>query len=153
MNIRFIPILVILLGALAGADLAQAACPIDQQCVAYARARSGIYTNRVGANGSAYDWYRLAESRDATSSKPKAGRVMILEPWSSNPYGHALYVEKAEKDEDDKYDVRLSHRNYDWNCSIETNAKARYYRDKQRVKFKSGVWTDRKFAVAGFIKD
>lgn len=125
----------------------------NPQCVTYARERSGIYSCRVGTGG-AIDWYNCEKKAGHTSSKPKKGGVLVLKPQDGLPWtGHAIFVEKKEKKDSGKYSLRLSHSNFDCRCSKEKNIKATYYKDKKKVKFKSGAWKDQKLAAAGFIED
>lgn len=122
------------------------------QCVTHSRERSGIVTCRVGSGG-AIDWFNCEKGRGNTSSTPKKRGVLVLKPQDGLGWtGHAIYVEKKEKKEDHKYSLRLSHSNFDCACSIEKKVKATYYKDKKKVKFKSGAWKDHKLKVAGFIK-
>jgi len=144
---RSLLVLLAALIVLGAADLAQAWC--QPQCVTYARERSGIWSCRVGAQGTPKDWYYCERSHGKTTSKPKKGRVLILDEFST---GHAMFIEKSKRKGHGKYKLRLAHSNFDWCCSIERHVKAKYYRHKHKVKIKTGYWRGHRFKVLGIIK-
>jgi len=61
-----------------------------QQCVPYARNRSGI-----GIWGDAYTWWERAAGRFGRSRRPRAGSVMVLVGYSGRDSGHVAVVRRV----------------------------------------------------------
>ncbi len=60
-----------------------------QQCVPYARSRSGI-----GIWGDAYTWWDRAAGRFGRSHSPRTGSVMVLMGYSGSDSGHVAVVRR-----------------------------------------------------------
>jgi len=125
------------------------------QCVAYAREKSKIYTNRVGAHRGAIDWFKIAEKSGKTSPAITAGAIglpLVLPPQPSinRRYGHVIFVESAQKISDSKLLLSFSHTNYDGLCSFE-EATAEYHAKLNSILITSGHLKARKYKVSGFI--
>lgn len=126
----------------------------EPQCLPYTRCRSGIASCRTGHENGPVTWFNCEQARGNTSLSPADGRVLVL---GRNPHnmstGHTLYVEKAESRGDGRYDLVLSHTNYDRRCNLETNMRAEYDPIAKTIDVRSGKWEQwgRDLNVAGFI--
>jgi hypothetical protein len=61
-----------------------------QQCVPYARSRSGI-----GIWGDAYTWWDKAAGRFGRSQRPRPGSVMVLVGYRGSESGHVAVVRRV----------------------------------------------------------
>jgi len=61
-----------------------------QQCVPYARSRSGI-----GIWGDAYTWWDQAAGRFGRSSRPRIGAVMVMVGYAGTDSGHVAVVRRV----------------------------------------------------------
>ena len=61
-----------------------------QECVPYARQRSGL-----DIHGDAYTWWNKAAGRYARSNAPSPGAVVILGGYSGSHRAHAAYVSRV----------------------------------------------------------
>jgi len=126
----------------------------EPQCLPYTRCRSGISSCRTGHENGPVTWFRCEQSRGNTSAEPADGRVLVLGRNAHGmPTGHTLYVEKAHPRGDGRYELTLSHTNYDRRCNLETNMLAEYDPASQTIDVRSGNWErwGRDLKVAGFI--
>jgi surface antigen len=60
------------------------------QCVAYARAETGL-----SIRGDAWDWWDLAAGRYGRSSEPERGAVLVLKGYGGNGRGHVAVVRRV----------------------------------------------------------
>jgi hypothetical protein len=126
----------------------------EPQCLPYTRCRSGISTCRTGHENGPVTWFRCEQSRGNTSLDPGDGRILVLGGNKHNmPTGHTLYVERVAPRDDGRYDLILSHTNYDRRCNLETNVAAVYDKDARTIDMQTGNWAPwgRDLKVAGFI--
>lgn len=126
----------------------------EPQCLPYTRCRSGISSCRTGHENGPVTWFRCEQSRGNTSHEPAGGRVLVLGRNAHGmPTGHTLFVEHARPLGDGRYDLTLSHTNYDRRCNLETNMVAEYDPASQTIDVRSGKWEPwgRELKVAGFI--
>lgn len=126
----------------------------EPQCLPYTRCRSGIDSCRTGHENGPVTWFRCEQARGNTSSEPADGRVLVLGRNAHGmPTGHTLYVENAKPRGDGRYELTLSHTNYDRRCNLETNMLAEYDPSSQTIDVRSGKWEQwgRDLKVAGFI--
>jgi hypothetical protein len=128
----------------------------EPQCLPYTRCRSGISSCRIGHENGPVTWFNCEQARGNTSLQPADGRVLVLGRNAHNmSTGHTLYVEKALPRSDGRYDLVLSHTNYDRRCNLETNMRAEYDPIAKTIDVRSGKWEQwgRELKVAGFIHD
>ena len=128
----------------------------EPQCLPYTRCRSGISSCRTGHENGPVTWFRCEQARGNTSNEPADGRVLVLGRNAHGmPTGHTLYVEKATPRGDGRYELTLSHTNYDRRCNLETNMLAEYDPASQTIEVRAGKWEQwgRDLKVAGFIHD
>ena len=128
----------------------------EPQCLPYTRCRSGIASCRTGHENGPVTWFHCEQARGNTSLHPADGRVLVLGRNAHNmSTGHTLYVEKAEPRGDGRYDLVLSHTNYDRRCNLETNMSAEYDPISRTIDVRSGKWEKwgRDLKVAGFIRN
>lgn len=126
----------------------------EPQCLPYTRCRSGIDSCRTGHENGPVTWFRCEQARGNTSNEPADGRVLVLGRNAHGmPTGHTLYVEKAKPREDGRYELTLSHTNYDRRCNLETNMLAEYDPSSRTIDVRSGKWEQwgRDLKVDGFI--
>jgi hypothetical protein len=126
----------------------------EPQCLPYTRCRSGIDSCRTGHENGPVTWFQCEQSRGNTSLEPGDGTILVLGRNKHNmPTGHTLYVEKAAPRDDGRYDLVLSHTNYDRRCNLETNVAAVYDKDSKTIDMQTGNWAawGRDLKVAGFI--
>ena len=126
----------------------------EPQCLPYTRCRSGISSCRTGHENGPVTWFQCEQARGNTSAEPADGRVLVLGRNAHNmPTGHTLYVEKAEPRDDGRYELTLSHTNYDRRCNLETNMVAEYDPASKTIDVRVGEWEQwgRDLRVAGFI--
>jgi hypothetical protein len=126
----------------------------EPQCLPYTRCRSGISSCRTGHENGPVTWFQCEQSRGNTSLDPGDGTILVLGRNKHNmPTGHTLYVEKAAPRDDGRYDLVLSHTNYDRRCNLETNVAAVYDKDSKTIDMQTGNWAawGRDLKVAGFI--
>lgn len=126
----------------------------EPQCLPYTRCRSGISSCRTGHENGPVTWFTCEQARGNTSLQPADGRVLVLGRNAHNmSTGHTLYVEKAQPREDGRYELVLSHTNYDRRCNLETNMLAEYDPIAKTIDVRSGQWEQwgRDLKVAGFI--
>ena len=126
----------------------------EPQCLPYTRCRSGIDSCRTGHENGPVTWFQCEQSRGNTSLEPGDGTILVLGRNKHNmPTGHTLYVEKAAPRGDGRYDLVLSHTNYDRRCNLETNIAAVYDKDAKTIDVHTGNWAawGRDLKVAGFI--
>jgi len=121
---------------------------MPNECVPYARARSGI-----ALHGDANTWWAQAAGRYARGSTPALGSVMVLTGYSSDGRNHLAVVSSMISDRE----IRVDHANWlndgniytddpvvdvsannDWSAVRVWNAKAR-------------AWGVRIYLVEGFI--
>ena len=150
-------------GDLAGADgivetecyrLSRGKGRCEPQCLPYTRCRSGISSCRSGHENGPVTWFHCEQARGNTSLSPADGRVLVLGRNAHNmSTGHTLYVEKAAARADGRYDLVLSHTNYDRRCNLETNMRAEYDPIAKTIDVRSGKWEPwgRDLRVSGFI--
>ena len=128
----------------------------EPQCLPYTRCRSGISSCRTGHENGPVTWFNCEQARGNTSLQPADGRVLVLGRNAHNmSTGHTLYVEKAQPRGDGRYELMLSHTNYDRRCNLETNMLAEYDPVAKTIDVRSGKWEKwgRDLKVAGFIHD
>jgi hypothetical protein len=126
----------------------------EPQCLPYTRCRSGISSCRTGHENGPVTWFRCEQARGNASAEPADGRVLVLGRNAHGmPTGHTLYVEKAEPRGDGRYELILSHTNYDRRCNLEMNMLAEYDPSSRTIDVRSGKWEQwgRDLKVAGFI--
>jgi hypothetical protein len=128
----------------------------EPQCLPYTRCRSGISSCRTGHENGPVTWFNCEQARGNTSLQPADGRVLVLGRNAHNmSTGHTLYVEKAQPRGNGRYELVLSHTNYDRRCNLETNMLAEYDSIAKTIDVRSGKWErwGRDLKVAGFIHD
>ena len=152
-------------GDLVGADgIVEAECyrltrgkgRCEPQCLPYTRCRSGISSCRTGHENGPVTWFNCEQARGNTSLQPADGRVLVLGRNAHNmSTGHTLYVEKAQPRGNGRYELVLSHTNYDRRCNLEINMLAEYDPIAKTIDVRSGKWEKwgRDLKVAGFIHD
>jgi hypothetical protein len=126
----------------------------EPQCLPYTRCRSGIDSCRTGHENGPVTWFQCEQSRGNTSLQPGDGTILVLGRNKHNmPTGHTLYVERVAPRDDGRYDLVLSHTNYDRRCNLETNVAAVYDKDAKTIDMQTGNWAawGRDLKVAGFI--
>ena len=126
------------------------------KCLPYTRCRSGITSCRIGHENGPVTWFNCEQARGNTSLTPADGRVLVLGRNRHNmSTGHTLYVERTEPRGDGRYDLVLSHTNYDRRCNLETNMRAEYDPIAKTIDVRSGKWEPwgRDLRVSGFIHD
>ena len=126
----------------------------EPQCLPYTRCRSGIESCRTGHGNGPVTWFRCEQDRGNTALQPAEGNVLVLGRNAHNmPTGHTLYVEKAKPRSDGRYELTLSHTNYDRRCNLETNMVADYDPATKTIDVHSGHWAPwgHDLKVAGFI--
>ena len=74
-----------------------------QQCVPFARARSGI-----ALYGDAYTWWDQARGRYGEYRSPRVGSVMVLVGYAGPKHGHLAVVRKLVSDRE----IRVDHANW-----------------------------------------
>ncbi|HEX3810289.1 MAG TPA: CHAP domain-containing protein [Rhizomicrobium sp.] len=74
-----------------------------QQCVPYARMRSG-----VDIHGDAYTWWDQASGKYARASAPSPGAVLILAGYAGSHRAHAAYVSNVVSGRE----IRVDHANW-----------------------------------------
>ena len=124
------------------------------QSLIYARCRSGIETCRLG-DTSPVQWFSCAKKMGNTSNVPASGAIMVLDGNGGRKMhtGHPLYIESAKKNNNGTWLLRISHTNYDRQCSLDQDAGVIFDSAKMTVSFQSGPWScwARDLKILGFI--
>ncbi len=118
------------------------------QCVPYARARSGL-----ALYGDARTWWAQAGGRYARGAVPLLGAVMVLTGYASDGRSHLGVVSQLVSDRE----IRIDHANWLNNGNIYVDdpvADVSANNDWSEVRVwnaKSRAWGTRIYLVAGFI--
>ena len=127
----------------------------EPQSLPYARCRTGNQCCRGNYELSPVSWYKCEDVSGHTSATPVGASVLILGDNSRHRMstGHVFYVEKVEHKGGDKWELILSHTNYDRKCHIETNVRADYDARAKVLAMKTGHWSawGKDLKAMGFI--
>jgi hypothetical protein len=118
------------------------------QCVAYARAHSG-----VALHGDAYTWWNQAAGRYARGSSPKQGAVLVLTGYAGPNRAHLAVVRELVSDRE----IRIDHANwlddgaiYEDDPVVDVSQSNDW--SKVRVwNLRASAWGSRIYPVQGFI--
>jgi len=127
----------------------------EPQGLIYARCRSGNMSCRGNYELSPIGWYQCADKNGLTSQTPAGHAVMILGDNSHHKMktGHVFYVERVAHKGGDKWELVLSHTNYDRLCHLETEAVGDYDARTKNLAMRSGQWKQwgKDLRALGFI--
>ena len=121
---------------------------MPNECVPYARARSGI-----ALHGDANTWWMQAAGRYARQTAPVLGSVMVLTGYSSDGRNHLAVVSSLISDRE----IRVDHANWlnDGNIYVDDpviDVSANNDWSSVRVwNARTRAWGTRVYLVAGFI--
>lgn len=127
----------------------------EPQSLPYGRCRTGNMSCRGNYQLSPIGWYKCADSNGKTTGTPVAPSILILGDNSKHRMstGHVFVVEKVKDLGGGRWDLVLSHTNYDRKCSIETNVSAGYDEKNRIVTMHTGKWSPwgKSLKALGFI--
>ena len=102
------------------------------ECVEYARFITGnnLHTSpKIGGDLGAYHIYDLWDYGYGRGRIPKINSLMVLNYWSSNPYGHVGIVRNIIKHDDGTYDLYVDESNW-----YGKRINGKYYGDHRIIK-------------------
>jgi hypothetical protein len=127
----------------------------EPQSLPYGRCRTGNMSCRGNYQLSPIGWYKCADSSGKTTGTPVAPSILILGDNSKHRMstGHVFVVEKVKDQGGGRWDLVLSHTNYDRKCSLETNVSAGYDEKNRIVTMHTGKWSPwgKSLKALGFI--
>lgn len=118
-----------------------------QQCVPYARSRTGVLLN-----GNAANWWWQAKGKYRRSFRPSSGAILVFKATRNMPYGHVSVVRKIKS-----YNrITVEHANWvpgqvEMNVPV-IDVSARHNWTRVRVWWSpTEKWGERIYPTYGFI--